>query len=48
MGLRRGFGDLPLQITFFSTHHSPKTVKRKARELVIGTVRLSSVVMGLA
>ena len=32
----------PLAITFPSTHHSPKTVKRNANELVIGTVKLSS------
>jgi len=29
-------------MSFLSTHHSPKTVKRKASELVIGTVRESS------
>jgi hypothetical protein len=34
--------DLPLLITFFSAHHSPKTVNRNASEFVIGTVRLSS------
>lgn len=34
---------LPFVMTFFSAHHSPKTVNRKASELVIGTVRLSSV-----
>lgn len=46
-GLDNGvwFGGLPLQITFFSTHHSPSTVKRKANELVIGTVRLNSIIM---
>jgi hypothetical protein len=34
--------DTPLLITFFSAHHSPSTVNRNARELVIGTVRLNS------
>lgn len=29
-------------MTFFSAHHSPSTVNMKARELVIGTVKLSS------
>jgi len=33
---------VPLLITFFSAHHSPRTVKRKAREFVIGTVKLNS------
>lgn len=35
-------GDKPFDIAFPSTHHSPRTVNRKARELVIGTVRLNS------
>lgn len=35
-------GDEPFDIAFPSTHHSPSTVNRKARELVIGTVRLNS------
>lgn len=34
--------NLPLDMTLFSAHHSPSTVNRKAKELVIGTVRLSS------
>lgn len=34
--------DLPLLMTFFSAHHSPKTVNKKAKEFVIGTVRLNS------
>lgn len=29
-------------ITFFSAHHSPSTVNMKAREFVMGTVKLSS------
>lgn len=33
---------IPFVITFLSAHHSPNTVKRKASEFVIGTVRLSS------
>lgn len=33
---------LPREMTFPSAHHSPNTVNRKARELVIGTVKLSS------
>lgn len=36
-------GDVPRLITLLSTHHSPTTVKRKARVLTMGTVRLSSV-----
>jgi hypothetical protein len=35
-------GNVPLLMTFFSAHHSPRTVNMNARELVIGTVRLSS------
>jgi hypothetical protein len=34
--------NVPLLITFFSAHHSPNTVNKKANEFVIGTVRLSS------
>ena len=34
--------DVPLDITFPSAHHSPKTVNKNAREFVIGTVRLNS------
>lgn len=37
---------MPIQvsrdITLPSTHHSPRTVNKNAREFVIGTVRLSS------
>lgn len=33
---------MPLDITFPSAHHSPKTVNKNAKEFVIGTVRLSS------
>jgi hypothetical protein len=33
---------LPLDMTFSSAHHSPSTVKRKAKEFVIGTARLNS------
>lgn len=33
---------LPLLITFCSTHQSPSTVKRNARVLTIGTVKLNS------
>lgn len=33
---------MSLLITFLSTHQSPNTVNRKASELVIGTVKLSS------
>ena len=32
----------PLDMTFPSAHHSPRTVNRKANELVMGTVRLNS------
>lgn len=39
---------LPFDITLPSAHHSPRTVKRKAREFVIGTVKLSSVSLWLA
>lgn len=35
---------LPLLMTFFSTHQSPSTVKRNARVLTIGTVRLNSLI----
>lgn len=35
--------NIPFVITFFSAHHSPNTVNRKASEFVIGTVRLSSI-----
>lgn len=34
---------IPRLITFLSTHHSPATVNKKAKELVIGTVRLNSI-----
>ena len=34
--------NVPLLMTFFSAHHSPSTVNRKASEFVIGTVRLNS------
>lgn len=34
--------NLPFVITFFSAHHSPNTVNKKANEFVIGTVRLNS------
>lgn len=34
--------EVPLDMTLPSAHHSPRTVKRNAREFVIGTVRLSS------
>jgi hypothetical protein len=34
---------IPLEITFPSAHHSPKTVNRKASEFVIGTVSDNSV-----
>ena len=34
---------VPLDMIFPSAHHSPKTVNRNAKELVMGTVRLSSV-----
>ena len=34
---------LPLEITLLSTHQSPNTVNKNANELVIGTVRLSSI-----
>jgi hypothetical protein len=34
--------NLPLEITFPSVHHSPKTVNRNASEFVMGTVRLNS------
>jgi hypothetical protein len=34
--------DLRRLMTFFSTHHSPTTVKRKASVLTIGTVKLNS------
>ena len=37
---------VPLDITFPSAHHSPSTVNRNARELVMGTVRLSSAIGG--
>lgn len=37
----------PLLITFRSTYQSPSTVKTNDRELVIGTVRLRSVVIRL-
>lgn len=33
---------VPRDMTLPSAHHSPSTVKRKANELVMGTVRLSS------
>jgi hypothetical protein len=33
---------VPLLMTFFSAHHSPSTVNKKASELVMGTVKLSS------
>jgi len=36
--------DLPFVIVFFSAHHSPNTVNKNAREFVIGTVRLSSII----
>jgi len=35
--------NLPLVMTLPSAHHSPNTVNRKAKEFVIGTVRLNSV-----
>lgn len=35
-------GVSPRLMTFFSTHHSPITVKRNARVLTMGTVKLSS------
>lgn len=37
-----GILNLPLLITLRSTHQSPSTVNKKASELVIGTVKLSS------
>jgi hypothetical protein len=43
-----GADDLPLLITFLSTHQSPNTVNRNANELVIGTVKLSSNLTTLA
>jgi hypothetical protein len=33
----------PLPMTFLSTHQSPNTVKRNAKEFVIGTVKLNSI-----
>ena len=33
---------IPLVITLPSTYHSPNTVNRKAKEFVMGTVKLSS------
>jgi hypothetical protein len=33
---------IPFEMAFPSAHHSPSTVKRNAKELVIGTVRLNS------
>ncbi len=42
MGALTGSDNLPLLITFLSTHQSPNTVNRKASELVIGTVKDSS------
>lgn len=33
---------LPLEITLPSAYHSPSTVNMKAKEFVIGTVRLNS------
>ncbi len=36
--------NLPLEITFPSVHHSPKTVNRNASEFVMGTVRLNSAI----
>jgi hypothetical protein len=38
----RGECDVPFEMDFPSTNHSPKTVKRKAREFVMGTVKLKS------
>lgn len=38
----RGVVISPLLITFPSTYHSPRTVKRKAMVFTIGTVKLSS------
>lgn len=34
---------IPREITFRSTHQSPRTVNKKAKEFVIGTVKLNSV-----
>jgi hypothetical protein len=43
VGVYRGsMAYIPRLMTFFSTHHSPITVKRKARLLTIGTVKLNS------
>jgi hypothetical protein len=39
--------DVPLLMTFFSAHHSPNTVNKNASEFVIGTVRLSSVLVSV-
>lgn len=36
--------NIPLLITFLSTYQSPKTVNKNAKELVIGTVKLSSTI----
>lgn len=49
-GLFWGGGGMivPLDMTFPSAHHSPSTVNRNARELVMGTVRLSSAKGGLS
>lgn len=35
-------GNIPRLITLLSTHHSPMTVKRKAKVLTMGTVKLNS------
>jgi hypothetical protein len=42
LGGHEDMPDSPLLMTFFSTHHSPSTVKRKARVFTMGTVKLSS------
>lgn len=34
--------NIPLLITFLSTHHSPSTVNMNASEFVMGTVKLNS------
>lgn len=38
---------VPLLMIFFSAHHSPSTVNMNAKEFVIGTARLNSVIISV-